>query len=762
MGATGVGTGTHLHLQVRRNNAAMGSGYYPTQQATLDNGFICPQAGGPNCNTEGFTAGTNGRPLIPYLSRSQATPNADNYDVFGIANAPLYAALPLRPTPTRTFHAIGVGGQRYANKAVANAFLCGEATLAAGSPPLTRTSADCRNPTDQQTFTADDYKFFAQSTEFGRGYGLKFAVVPPNSEIIDNDGRLVDTSGNTATANRAGWFTAAAAGSQEVPGYFLTARLFPELDTGKWARWFPTTPGMYQIFVHVPQKATATGVRYRLFLQGRPANGACAANDLLFPCLLTDVVNHKNTQDGWVRLQRAGQTSFFFPLALSTNPGHVELKGASITGGLAGVDAIKFIAAPPPLPPASLTATATANTQIRLGWQDKGSDELGFKIERRIGTGAWAQIAAVGANVTHFYSNGLSNSTTYSYRVRAHNANGHSAFSNIATAKTGGSLSKPAVPTALTAAAASASRIDLAWQDNSNNETGFYVERRVGTGTWSRIATLGANTTAYASGGLVGATTYGYRVQAYRTLIGTSAFSNEAQAKTPPGGGPRTPLNDTGIDWCANGSSNNLTCPVTDYPWQDAQDGRDKTHDNDSDGHAGFSFTKLAANGSALPANATSWSCVRDNVTGLIWEVKTDDGGLRDKDWTYSWYNPDAGTNGGSVGYSDWDNNCFNSARCDTHKFVADVNAAGLCGARDWRLPDPRELMSIVDNSRYSPSIDTAYFPRTESSWFWSSSPDADGSDYAWMVTFDDGSSGGVGSTYKDYDVHVRLVRGGQ
>lgn len=350
MGATGVGTGTHLHFQVRRNNVAMGSGYYPTQKATLDNGFVCPLSGtNSNCST-GFTAGTNGRPLIPYLSRSQATPSAANYDVFGIANAPLQAALPLRPTATRTFHAVGVAGRRYANDAeTRNAFLCSEATLVAGSAALTRTSADCCSPTGQTTFAADDYRFFAQSTQFGRGYGLKFSVVPPNSEVIDNDGRLVDTSGNTATANRAGWFTAGVAGTEEVPGYFLTARLLPAGSMDNWARWFPTQSAMtYEIWVHIPEDATATGVRYRIFTNGRPANGACLATNLLFPCLLTDAFNHKNTQDGWVRLQRAGQTSFFFPKALSTNPGHVELTGALITGGLAGVDAIKFIPAPPP------------------------------------------------------------------------------------------------------------------------------------------------------------------------------------------------------------------------------------------------------------------------------------------------------------------------------------------------------------------------------------------------------------------------------
>jgi PKD repeat protein len=219
------------------------------------------------------------------------------------------------------------------------------------------------------------------------------------------------------------------------------------------------------------------------------------------------------------------------------------------------------------------------------------------------------------------------------------------------------------------------------------------------------------------------------------------------------------PLNDTGITLCGDAASNGLPCPVAGFPGQDAESGRDVTQDDDSDGHAGFSFTKLDANGNPLGASAASWSCVRDNVTGLIWEVKTDDGGLRDKDWTYSWYNPDAGTNGGSAGYPDYGNNCFNQARCDTDKFVADVNAQGLCGAGNWRLPDPRELMSIVSNDRYNPSIDTAYFPNTPSSWFWSSSPYARYSSYAWIANF---YNGYVDYGTKDYDGHVRLVRGGQ
>jgi hypothetical protein len=224
------------------------------------------------------------------------------------------------------------------------------------------------------------------------------------------------------------------------------------------------------------------------------------------------------------------------------------------------------------------------------------------------------------------------------------------------------------------------------------------------------------------------------------------------------------PLNDTGITQCGNASQNNLPCPVSGFPGQDAQSGRDVTHNVPSDGHAGFSFTKISNSGQALPASAAlgsgpnDWACTRDNVTGLIWEVKTNSG-LRHQNWTYSWYNPDASTNGGSAGYADYGNHCYDTTRCDTHKYVADVNLQGLCGASDWRLASVDELLSIVSNDRINPAIDTAFFPNTPSSWFWSSSPGAGLSGNAWYVFF---YYGYVYYGYKGYQGYVRLVRGGQ
>ena len=143
-------------------------------------------------------------------------------------------------------------------------------------------------------------------------------------------------------------------------------------------------------------------------------------------------------------------------------------------------------------------------------------------------------------------------------------------------------------------------------------------------------------------------------------------------------------------------------------------------------------------------------------MTGLTWEVKTVDHGLRDKDNTYSWYQPDNSNNGGSAGTQNG-GSCTGSA-CDTYHYVQAVNAQGLCGTQDWRMPDVNELLSIVDNSLSYPSIDTAYFPNTNTSFVWSSSPNANNSGSAWNVDFYNGDVYGNKTNY----YHVRLVRGGQ
>jgi hypothetical protein len=153
--------------------------------------------------------------------------------------------------------------------------------------------------------------------------------------------------------------------------------------------------------------------------------------------------------------------------------------------------------------------------------------------------------------------------------------------------------------------------------------------------------------------------------------------------------------------------------------------------------------------------------------------VKTDDGGLRDKDWKYSWYKP-SGDNGGNAGYTDTAYgapNCSTQNNCNTDAFTNAVNTKGLCGKKDWRMPTKDELMKLVvcSDGKYEtdgsctnylsvtkPTINSTYFPNTVSSWYWSSSPLANFSSGAWFVYFSYGYSSVNG---KLYDNFVRLVR---
>jgi len=218
-----------------------------------------------------------------------------------------------------------------------------------------------------------------------------------------------------------------------------------------------------------------------------------------------------------------------------------------------------------PAAPSNLTANAVASTKINLTWTDNAGNETGFKIERKTGAvGTFAQIATTGANVTSYNNTGLTANTTYYYRVRANNGSGNSAYSNEASAQTQ-VAGTPAAPYGLTAAVVSSTQINLAWTDDSNNETGFKIERKTGSGgTYAQIATTGANVASYNSTGLTAGTTYYYRVRAYNAS-GDTTYTNEANATTSgsppaaPSGLTATSISSSQINLAWTDNANNET-----------------------------------------------------------------------------------------------------------------------------------------------------------------------------------------------------------
>jgi hypothetical protein len=181
-------------------------------------------------------------------------------------------------------------------------------------------------------------------------------------------------------------------------------------------------------------------------------------------------------------------------------------------------------------------------------------------------------------------------------------------------------------------------------------------------------------------------------------------------------------LPDTGLTKCYD-NTQEITCPNPEEPFygQDAQYGPNLQ-----------SFTKLDESGNDLPEEATEWVMVRDNITGLIWEVKTDDDSIHDKDNTYNWYDAQ-------------------------DVFITTLNSQNFGGYADWRLPTVKELIFIFDGDAFDPAINTFYFPNTMSSYYWSATDHAYLSN-AWFVYV---TSGYVYYTAKSYpDHYVLAVRG--
>lgn len=174
-----------------------------------------------------------------------------------------------------------------------------------------------------------------------------------------------------------------------------------------------------------------------------------------------------------------------------------------------------------------------------------------------------------------------------------------------------------------------------------------------------------------------------------------------------------------------------------------------------------FDFERLAADGSAYDGSgdfgSDPWSCVRDNRTGLVWEVKTGRSGLHSADDTYTWHEPDEGSNAGHPGTANG-GKCTGS-RCDTQSYVAAVNAEGWCGHDDWRLPSLEELATIVDSAvKYpGPTIDQRFFPDAVSAEYWTGTPYATYYAGAWTWSFAYGLNR---VDWKNSAKHVRLVRG--
>jgi probable HAF family extracellular repeat protein len=211
--------------------------------------------------------------------------------------------------------------------------------------------------------------------------------------------------------------------------------------------------------------------------------------------------------------------------------------GQIVGAGSQGGEIHAFLLNPPaPALPDGLTASALSASRIALSWTDNSSDETAFALWRQTDGGDFARIALVVPNTTGYTDSDLTPGTTYTYRVRAIGRGGASAWSNYATAiTTPPSLAPPAFLSARVPAEGGGGIegiSQLAWSDNSDNETAFAIWRKGAGSDWTRVGLVPPNSTTFTDRGLLPGTTYTYRVRATNNS-GASAWSNEAALTTP-------------------------------------------------------------------------------------------------------------------------------------------------------------------------------------------------------------------------------------
>lgn len=181
-----------------------------------------------------------------------------------------------------------------------------------------------------------------------------------------------------------------------------------------------------------------------------------------------------------------------------------------------------------PPQPTLTSVIPQSSSSISVSWNDV-SGETGYLVERSSSSsnGPWSTVGTLGAGTTSYLDTGLSEVTSYWYKVIATNGAGQSAPSNSMWTTT-----QPSAPTGLSASVISGSQINLSWTNTSYDAYYQVIEQSDDGTNWYQIASLTNSTHGVISdtitGTYNGSSTYHFRVHVYALYVGYSAYSTLA------------------------------------------------------------------------------------------------------------------------------------------------------------------------------------------------------------------------------------------
>jgi uncharacterized protein (TIGR02145 family) len=306
-----------------------------------------------------------------------------------------------------------------------------------------------------------------------------------------------------------------------------------------------------------------------------------------------------------------------------------------------------------PLPPTSLTGIVASTTQINLTWTDNSTNETGFKIERKTGTGTYTVVGTTTTDITTFNNTGLTPNTTYTYRVYAYNAVGNSlTYTNEVTLITTALLALPTLTTTSASsitqtAASSGGNISndggaaiiargVCWSTSANPTIALITKTNDGAGTGaftSNLTGLSANTTyfvrAYATNSLgVG---YGNEIS-FTTLQNSTAINVPGPNVTDIDGNTYQSVTNCGKTWTKQNLnvskySDGTTIPQVTDPtaWANLTTGAWCYYNNDPANEAiyGKLYNWYAVAGIYDAASATN-PALRKKLAPSGWHIPTD------------------------------------------------------------------------------------------------------------------------------------------